>query len=437
VYNCAVDDPKGRPPPADDPLFLASLSGLDAGLTDHAQPSTPTHPAPPRSAVASPQSIADAFDALTNEASSPSAGASPRRPLLDMFPSEGRAGRRAPPAARERIERRESVRPEKPAPGSMERFYGLREKPFALTADPRFFFHSRSHDRAGQQLLTAIRERPGLVVFSGEIGTGKTTLCRVIVEELDRRTLMSHITDPFVSAEELLTQILCDFGVLSREEVARGPLATRDELSAILQSFVESLAPLEASAVVIVDEAHNLSGHVLEQVRLLCEAADATRLLQVVLVGQPSLVALLRRAGSGTLDRRVTVRAVLQPLDEDEIGSYVSHRLAAAGDDVSVQFDEQAIARVFTLTRGVPRAINLLCDRALAHGHEESAAVIGEDAIEAAAEDLDLESPPSRLRRVGARAAAAVVLALFAALGAAGAAWLFRDALARAISRWW
>src|SRR5262249_12513029 len=252
------------------------------------------------------------------------------------------------------------------------------------------FFRSATHDLVTQQLLTAIRERARLGVVIGEAGVGKTTVCRVLLEELDRRTVTSFIASPSMSSETLLAQILCDFGVLSRDEIARGPLAARQESSSTLQSFVESLAPLEASALVIVDEAQNLRGDLLDEVRRLCEIAEQSSLLQIVLVGQPTLAALLKRAENRTLQQRVAVRSTLQPVRAAEIPLYIAHRLAFAGvnDSVNVEFERTAVDRIYELSRGVPRVINLLCERALVLGHESSAAVLGRALVDAAARDL-------------------------------------------------
>src|SRR5262249_33948836 len=166
------------------------------------------------------------------------------------------------------------------------------EKPFSLSTDPRFFYHSAPHDAACQQLLTAIRDRSGLVVLTGDLGTGKTTLCRVVVEQLDRRTLTSFIGDRCPSGEALLRRVLADVGV-GGEEGARGFAGTSRDLIVTVRSFVESLASLEARAVVIVDETQQQTPEVLEQLRTLCEAADASSHLQVILVGQPTLTGVL------------------------------------------------------------------------------------------------------------------------------------------------
>lgn len=320
-------------------------------------------------------------------------------------------------------------------PAPYETFYGLTEKAFALNADPRFFFHSTPHDAASQRLLTAIREREGLVLLTGAPGVGKTTLCRAVVEELDRRTLTSFIADPFVSGEELLTQILVDFGVLSPDEGARGAHG-RQELSTALHSFIESsLAPLDASAVVLVDEAQNLPPDALEQVTLLCEAAEASTHLQVILIGQPALNDLLRRAEQKHLHQRVNVRCVLEPLPREEVADYALHRLALAGTGLRVDFDDAARARLYELTGGVPRTLNLLCDRALARGYDASASMITAPIVDAAARDLDL-APPLSVRGRTAQLVIALAVAVFVLIGAATAAWVFRDTVTRSIQRW-
>jgi general secretion pathway protein A len=329
------------------------------------------------------------------------------------------------------------------APPSYLAHYGLCDAPFALSTDPKFFYHSTPHDRVAQRLLTAIRNREGLFVLTGDIGTGKTTLCRAVIEQLDRRTLTSFVSDPFVSAEELLKTILADFGVMSREELARGPFATRHDLSTALQSFIESLAPLQASAVVIIDEAQNLPSDVLEQVRILSDTGSESGLLQMVLVGQPGLIALLRRREHRSIDQRVSVRCELEALPDDEIGEYVGHRLAVASTATSVparaahpQFTGDAIDLIAHLSLGLPRVVNLLCDRALARAADASARSIGVDLIEIAAEDLDIGEAPSAVRGALRLAAAVIAFVLLALLGAASAAWVFHEAAGRSLTIW-
>jgi general secretion pathway protein A len=367
-----------------------------------------------------------------------------RRRLLDLFPPEppDRTGppqlARATAAAPSRTRRRSAgggTAPPADAP-TYEAFYGLREAPFGLSSDPRFLYHSTPHDRVAQQLLTAIRGREGLVVLTGDAGTGKTTLCRAIVDQLDRRTLTSLITDPSMSGEDLLKNVLADFGVMSRDELASGVLATRHDLSETLRSFVESLAPLQACAVVIIDEAQSLPGDVFDQVRMLSDPGDDAPLLQVVLVGQPGLATLLRRAEYQVIDERVTLRCRLAGLPLEEIGGYVAHRLAVAGSSSRVEFDEAATPRIFALSRGLPRVVNLICDRALARGFETAASTIDVRLVELAADDLDIGLPTSRLRTVGTAIVAAVGLVLCLLAGAGAAGWVFRDAVNRTIQQW-
>jgi general secretion pathway protein A len=435
-----VDEDLRRPPTplADDPEFLDSLLDLDRGLGS-GRPRQPGQMRPPRPAPRElpdlPQSITAQFESLTRPGlPGETAHGHGRRPLLDLFPSEDRR------SGRSAVRTRPAPPPTPSAPATSspapvaQRRDAARDldtgdrtvdTAFALSTDPRFFYHSTPHDSACQQLLTAIRNREGLVVLTGAFGAGKTTLCRTVIEQLDRRTLTSLITDPFVSGEELLKQILADFGVLSRDELARGPFATRHELSTTLQAFVESLAPLEASAVVLVDEAQNLPPDVFDQVRMLCEAAETSARLQVVLVGQPALAERLRRPENKSLHARVAVRFTLDPLPPGEIADYIAHRIGVAGAHPGVRFDESAIASIAAFSQGVPRMVNLICERALARAHEASSTHITEGLVNIAAADLDLAAPRASNDTVE-RLAGLAVLALLVLVGAA-VAWIFRD----------
>ena len=172
-----------------------------------------------------------------------------------------------------------------------EPYYGLKEKAFSLSADPRFLYKSRIHGPAFDELRAGIRRREGLIVLTGEPGTGKTTLCRSVLKALDRKTFCTIVPDPFVSREDLLKILLLDFGVVSVEELKGGRLnaASRPELSYPLYEFLKSLVPLQAYAVLIIDEAQNLSSQLLEEIRILADLEGPEKLLQLVLVGQPEL----------------------------------------------------------------------------------------------------------------------------------------------------
>lgn len=250
-----------------------------------------------------------------------------------------------------------------------ESYFGLKEKAFSLSADPRFLYRSPAHAPALEELVAGIRRREGLVVLTGDIGTGKTTLCRAVLGQLDRRTFSTFVPDPFVSREDLLKMLLVDFGVVSIADLKSGRLAgaSRPDLSYPLYEFLTSLVPLQAVAVLVIDEAQNLPLPLLEEIRILSELeASREKLLQVVLVGQPELRSNLKLPEMRQVDQRVSVRCQLRPLDREQIAAYVQHRLqVASGGHCSAAFTPEAFDEVYRLSRGTPRIINLLCDRAL------------------------------------------------------------------------
>jgi general secretion pathway protein A len=303
-----------------------------------------------------------------------------------------------------------------------ERYFGLSEKPFSLTPDPKFLYRSPSHANAFELLQYAIRRREGFVVVTGDIGTGKTTLCRAVLEDIDRNTFTALVLNPFLSEEDLLKRILQDFGVISREDVKRGQLAhvTKQELIDALYEFLLGLIPLKASAVLIIDEAQNLPVSVLEQIRILSNLeTDKEKLLQIVLVGQLNLVPLLRSPEMRQLDQRVSIRYQLDPLDEEGVASYIAHRLTVAGASGAVRFSRKAVEKIHRLSGGIPRLINLICDRALLAGFAERSNRISPEMVTDAAEGLDVQHPVQvrrsarwrwLIRRTPLVAAAAVVL---------------------------
>ena len=270
----------------------------------------------------------------------------------------------------------ETARSSAGLPGSLtyEPYYGLTEKPFGLSADPRFLYKSRSHAPAFNDLLAAIRRREGLIVLTGDIGTGKTTLCRSVLANLDRKTFSSFVPDPFMSREDLLKMLLIDFGVMSVDDLKSGRLkgVSRLDLSYLLYEFLDSLVPLEAFAVLIIDEAQNLSLPLLEEVRILSELERREKLLQVVLVGQLELQSCLKLPQMRQVDQRVSMRCKLAPLGREGVTGYVTHRLNVAGGEwerSKNRFSPTALDAVFQVSAGVPRLINLVCDRALQRGY--------------------------------------------------------------------
>jgi general secretion pathway protein A len=305
-----------------------------------------------------------------------------------------------------------------------EQYYGFVSSPFSLTPDLRFAYDSRSYIAAWEQVKDALRHREGLIVVTGEIGTGKTMLCRALLEGLGQaRTFLSVILDPCLTVDDLMYQVLTDFGISSSSaRPTSGPAAeaTRHQLVTTLQNFLSSLVPIRAHAVILIDEAQHLDPTVLEQIRLLSNfETDDAKLLQIVLVGQPDLDAVLARPDMRQLNQRVARRIHLDSLTDNEVSDYVARRLSVASGDadtrleVTAPFTTDAIAAVRQISRGVPRVINILCDRALETGHDAQAACIGRTIVVAAATKLKLPVP-LRMRplpKISRAAAAAAALA--------------------------
>src|SRR5882757_10191757 len=241
-----------------------------------------------------------------------------------------------------------------------ETYYGFSEKPFSLTPDPKYLYRSQSHGNAFDLLQYAIRRREGFAVITGDIGTGKTTICRALLEEIDRTTFTALVLNPFLSEEDLLKRILQDFGVVSRENIKAGQLAgvTKQDLIETLYDFLLGLIPLKANAVLIIDEAQNLPLSVLEQIRILSNLeTDKEKLLQIILVGQLNLQTLLRSPEMRQLDQRVSIRYELTPLDGEAVAAYVAHRLTVAGGAGAVGFSAKALQQVHRWSSGIPRLI--------------------------------------------------------------------------------
>ena len=311
-----------------------------------------------------------------------------------------------------------------------EQYYGFVQPPFTLTPDPRFLYRSESHEEAITLLQQAIRRKEGFIILTGDIGTGKTTSCRALLEQLDASVFTSLILNPFLSVEELLREVLLDFGVVSREGVRSGRIATasKHELISTLHEFLLSLMPIHGSAVLLIDEAQHLSMQVLEQIRIISNLeTNESKLLQIVLVGQLNLLDVLASTEMRQLDQRISIRATLKSLNREEVEAYIAHRLWVARGSTAVTFEPAALDLVHAFTSGVPRIINLLCDRSLMQGAQMRVSRLTPAMIEEAAGSLGLKLPasgrpkrrraagqPSRWRLVGL---AAGVLALMAGAG--------------------
>ena len=272
-----------------------------------------------------------------------------------------------------------------------EAFYGLKERPFNLTPDPRYLYLSEKHKEAFAHLLYGIKHRAGFVMVTGEIGTGKTTICRTLLNQLDTDTEVAFIFNPSLSPVELLKKINEDFGIESRAKTVKDLI---DELNDYL---LDSNARGK-NCVLVIDEAQNLTPSVLEQIRLLSNLESETqKLLQIVLIGQPELGEHLELRELRQLKQRITARYHLKALDNKETQQYVTYRLRVAGAHRRIQFAPSALRAIYSHSKGTPRVINSLCDRALLIGYTQEASEITKEIAQRAAKELKGE--PVKKRR--------------------------------------
>ena len=241
-------------------------------------------------------------------------------------------------------------------------YYGLSEAPFNITPNPRFLFFSAKHREAFNHLIYGIRERKGFVQLTGEVGAGKTTLCRALLEDLGPTFSTALILNPVLDADQLIKAIAMEFGLTVK---GMDRMETISELNSFLLRQLEQAR----DTVLIIDEAQNLTPDLLEQVRLLSNLeTDERKLLQIILMGQPELRDRLNEHGLRQLRQRITVRYHLEPLKRAEISQYVQHRLSVSGANGAPYFTTAAIWRIYHYSKGVPRLINALCDKCLLAG---------------------------------------------------------------------
>jgi general secretion pathway protein A len=241
-------------------------------------------------------------------------------------------------------------------------YYGLKEPPFTITPNPRFLFFSGKHREAFNHLLYGIRERKGFVQLTGEVGSGKTTLCRALLDALGKNYSTALILNPALAADGLVKNIAMEFGL-------RINGLDRLEVLAQINLFLLNQMEQGRETVLIIDEAQNLTNDLLEQVRLLSNLETEDRkLLQIVILGQPELRDRLNDPSLRQLRQRITVRYHLDPLRHAEVGEYVHHRLAVSGANGAPYFTRPALWRVFCYSKGVPRLVNAVCDKCLLAG---------------------------------------------------------------------
>ena len=255
-----------------------------------------------------------------------------------------------------------------------EEFFGLREKPFALTPNPKFVFQSEQYRAAADALLYGVAQKEGFMLVTGAPGTGKTTLCRDLLEKLaPDKHRVALIFNPFLNGVEMLQALLSEFGLGDTSTTSRKELL--DRLNAYL---LEQLAS-GRTCIAIFDEAQHLSTEFLEQIRVLSNLeTHREKLIQIILVGQPELLALIRTPQMAQLDQRVSVRCTLTHLSRDETGRYIDHRLNVAGAQGRVKFQEPGVRLLHAATGGVPRLINLTSDRSLLAAYTDQTHTVGE-----------------------------------------------------------
>ncbi|RZI84889.1 MAG: peptidoglycan-binding protein [Rubrivivax sp.] len=314
------------------------------------------------------------------------------------------------------------------------KFFGLKQEPFSIAPDPRYLFMSDRHREALAHLLYGVGGGGGFVLLTGEIGAGKTTVCRCFLEQIPRRCNVAYIFNPKLTVQELLKSV-CDEFRIPHQHQGPGVETVKDYLDP-LNEFLLKTHAVGQNNVLIIDEAQNLSADVLEQLRLLTNLETSERkLLQIILIGQPELRTMLAQPQLEQLAQRVIARFHLEALSEAETAQYIRHRLAVAGLARGKLFDSQAVQRVHQLARGVPRRINLLCDRALLGAYAEGKSRVDREIVEkAATEVFDLArvtstSPTARVSSMPAWGWGLV--ASTTVLGVAGmalVAWMHRSA---------
>jgi putative secretion ATPase (PEP-CTERM system associated) len=294
-----------------------------------------------------------------------------------------------------------------------ERFYNLRERPFSLSPDPDYLYPSRVHQEALSYLRYGIEGHAGFIVITGEIGSGKTTLLQAALRGLDRQTSVSHLMNTMLDARELIEAVMLDFGL----EPGQG--RSKPHLLRDLARYLVEQRTAGRLALLVIDEAQNLSLPALEEVRMLSNLeTEKSKLLQIVLIGQPNLRDVLARPELEQLRQRVTVRYHLQTLDSDETHAYINHRLRRAAIGAPLEFSRDVTDLVHLHAQGLPRKTNVIADAVLLFGYGEERRVIDVDLTQAVLEELEATgvlgpaAPATRQPAQAPRAAATPAVAV-------------------------
>jgi general secretion pathway protein A len=273
-------------------------------------------------------------------------------------------------------------------------FYGLNEKPFATTPDPRFLYLTPGHREALAHLEYGVQENTGFLVLTGEVGTGKTSLLRALLEKLDRNTAVAFIVNSGLPFDGILEYMLEELGVATTG-------ASRARRLLALQRFLIERTCAGQNVVLIVDEAHHLDPDTLEHIRLLSNFETPThKRLQILLVGQPELKAKLALPELRQLQQRITLRAAISPLSSQSVRPYIRRRLRIAGARDLDIFTERAISRIAAYAGGIPRIVNTVCEHGLLIGYADQRRRLDEDVVERAVRYLEDGAKP-RIARPG------------------------------------
>lgn len=262
-------------------------------------------------------------------------------------------------------------------------YYKLNERPFNVTSDPAFLYLSKRHREALAHLIYGIKDRKGFLEITGEVGTGKTTLCRALLNRLDTATKAAFIFNSDLSELQVLQAIVDDLNI----KVER---RTKMELFTRLNLFLIQQLRAGNNVVLILDEAQNLKPRTLEQLRMLSNLeTDKEKLFQIILVGQPELSEKLNSPNLRQLKQRISVRYRILPLEKNEIAEYINHRLSVAGSDGTVKFTEDAIEKIYEYSGGIPRLINIVCDKSLLLGFVLESCEVNASIIERSIEEIE------------------------------------------------
>ncbi len=296
------------------------------------------------------------------------------------------------------------------------KFFGLKEKPFNLTPDPRFLYLGKNHKESYAQLLYSVKEYVGFVVLIGEVGTGKTTICRSFLNQLPSSCNLAYIFNPNLDDLELLKGLNKELGIEYR-------YATKKALQDVLYNHLLEQKKNGTRVIMLIDEAQNLSPSVLEQIRLLSNLETETqKLIQIILVGQPELDAMLENESLRQLRQRVSVWCRLYPLDQRETNDYINYRLSIAGGGHLDIFSQRVLKEIYRFSNGTPRLINLLCDRALLAAYAVSERQVSLKTIRKCIREVTGKSPQSGLlSRLTSALAVLVSIAAFGLLISSGA----------------